>query len=46
MKSDKGNQILNVIFGAFLIINTISIGMGIYDRNQQKKEPENCKCNE
>ncbi|QKX04123.1 hypothetical protein HN014_04115 [Aquimarina sp. TRL1] len=45
MKADKGNMTMNVIFGAFLIVNMVRIGMAIYDRNQKVKEKKQCKCN-
>lgn len=44
MKADKGNIVMNVIFGAFLIVNTVRIGIGIYDRNQRVKEEKQCNC--
>ncbi|WP_160170039.1 hypothetical protein [Aquimarina megaterium] len=44
MRADKGNTYMNVIFGAFLIVNMVRIGMAIYDRNQKVKGKKHCNC--
>lgn len=44
MKADKGSTYMNVIFGAFLIVNMVRIGMAIYDRNQKVKIKKQCNC--
>lgn len=48
MKVDKGNITMNVLFGAFLVVNIIRIYGNIQDRNRRVKEEgkgiKRCNC--
>ncbi len=38
MKVDKGNTLLNVVFGLFMIASIIRVSMDVHERYKKKKD--------
>lgn len=45
MKIDKGSPTLNYIFGAFILLSTIKVGIDLYTTYKNKKSQKtSCGC--